>query len=80
MIRRTAGSVAAARKARQPAVSRVHGSSSASAVAATVAATWACTPASTARNRSALPPGKWWYSAPFVTPAARTISARPTAA
>src|SRR5215475_4433955 len=73
MIRSTSGSAQASRKRRAPARSAASGSAAPAAPAAIRSVIPASTSSATAANRSALS-RNWWYRAPRVTPAARTIS------
>jgi hypothetical protein len=81
MIRAMSGSVQMSRKAAVPSCMAVIGSSGPAAVtAATIRAlVISSTDSKTAANSSALS-AKWWYSAPRLTPAARTTSPVPTSA
>src|SRR6266571_2352360 len=81
MIRSTSGAAQASRNSRAPVRSAPTGSACAPAPAAPAirSAISASTSSATAANRSALS-RNWWYKAPRVTPAARTISSVPTSA
>src|SRR5262249_29291582 len=80
MIRSTSGSAQASRKSCAPERSAPTGSAAnPPAPDAIRSAISASTSSATAANRSALS-RNWWYRAPRVTPAARTISSVPTSA
>ncbi len=80
MIRSTSGSAQASRKSCAPTRSAATGSAAAPAAPAAIrSAISASTSSATAAKRPALS-RNWWYRAPRVTPAARTISSVPTPA
>ena len=70
---------AGVQEGRQTGADAAHGSCTASAAAMTAETTSASTASYTARNSASLPL-KWWYSAPFATPARWTMSSIEVAA